>query len=139
MNTTKEEIFAKIPTVVEVSEEIIDYALTGAIEGGSNYWYMIDNDKRDLKAESDKEYYIDRLIDYILHKDGEIKIEELPYDESTIPPKQLGVLSKKSIIKGLELMAEKDPKHFQDLLDDADATTYDIFLQYAVMGEVVYG
>ena len=45
------------------------------------------------------------------------------------------------IIKGLTLMAEKSPDHWADLISEssADAITYDVAMQYIVLGEIVYG
>lgn len=44
------------------------------------------------------------------------------------------------IKKGLAVMAKKQPSQFGDLMsDDYDQTTADVFLQCALLGEVVYG
>lgn len=50
-------------------------------------------------------------------------------------------IHRSDIIKGLELMAEKSPDHFGDLISEsgADAITYDVAFQYIVLGEIVYG
>lgn len=45
-----------------------------------------------------------------------------------------------AIKSGLEIMADKFPKVFAEvLLDNTDAGTGDIFLQCALLGEVLYG
>lgn len=50
------------------------------------------------------------------------------------------VLDRAAIARGLQLMAEKSPEHWGDFLDEReDATTGDVFLQYALLGELVYG
>ncbi len=42
--------------------------------------------------------------------------------------------------KGLSIMAQKEPKHFADMMvDNGDAITADIFLQCVALGEVIYG
>lgn len=44
------------------------------------------------------------------------------------------------ITKGLQLMAEQEPKHFQDIIDeDTDAETADIFGQFVVYGKIIFG
>ncbi len=50
-------------------------------------------------------------------------------------------IARADIIKGLELMAAKSPDHWADLISEssADAVTYDVTMQYIVLGEIVYG
>lgn len=51
------------------------------------------------------------------------------------------VITRADIVKGLTLMAEKSPDHWADLISEssADAVTYDVAMQYIVLGEIVYG
>jgi hypothetical protein len=45
-----------------------------------------------------------------------------------------------AVRRGLQVMAEKYPRHFSDIVSgDDDATTADVFVQCCVLGEVVYG
>ena len=49
-------------------------------------------------------------------------------------------LDRAAMIRGLELMAEKHPRHFNDFMEENDdAITGDVWLQLACMGEVIYG
>ena len=49
-------------------------------------------------------------------------------------------LDRESIKKGLMLMADKYPRHFNDFVNDNDdAITGDVFLQCCLLGDVVYG
>ena len=49
-------------------------------------------------------------------------------------------LDRAAIQRGLQVMAEKYPKHLKDFMDDqADACTGDVFLQCCMLGDVVYG
>lgn len=42
--------------------------------------------------------------------------------------------------RGLQLMAEKQPSHFSDFMEEnEDAITADVFLQLVALGDVVYG
>lgn len=42
--------------------------------------------------------------------------------------------------RGLQVMAEKYPRHFGNLIsDNDDAETGDVLLQCSVLGEIVYG
>ena len=50
------------------------------------------------------------------------------------------VLDKAAMIRGLEVMAAKCPRHFQDMITgNDDSTTGDVYVQCCVLGEVVYG
>ena len=73
---------------------------------------------------------------------GEIEV----YDVET--GELLGVLSKVTIQTGLQLMADRKDmtgkmvpaRHFKAIAtDNEDAETADVFIQLAVMGEIVYG
>lgn len=51
------------------------------------------------------------------------------------------IITRNDIIVGLTAMAEKSPDHWADLISEssADAITYDVAMQYIVLGEVIYG
>lgn len=50
------------------------------------------------------------------------------------------VLDGEAIAQGLRLLADREPMHFRNWLEEnEDAITGDIFLQLAVLGEVTYG
>lgn len=49
-------------------------------------------------------------------------------------------LDREAIERGLQLMADKYPRHFSDFLaENDDATTGDVFIQLCVFGEIIYG
>ena len=49
-------------------------------------------------------------------------------------------LGRRAIQKGLQVMAEKDPCAFDDLVTEHDdANTADVFMQCCLLGEVIYG
>lgn len=109
--------------------------LISALEGGSNYWYQLDREEVRRINEYGKASmsFIDRL--YVFLEGGNsIMIDDIEDDE------ELGQLSMKSIRKALRLMAKNSPHHFADAISEKDdATTADVFFQYAVMGEVKFG
>lgn len=50
------------------------------------------------------------------------------------------ILDLEKIKTALKLMSEKSPKHWADFIsDNSDAITGDVFLQYALFGEIIYG
>ncbi len=43
-------------------------------------------------------------------------------------------------VRGLSLMGGKSPRHFADLVNENDdAITHDVFMQYVIFGEIIYG
>ena len=77
----------------------------------------------------------------------EYKHIELPYKGGTIvfdvPEDDDGKtynLDKEAMFRGVKVMAEKYPKHFADFREENDdAVTADVWLQCALLGELVYG
>jgi hypothetical protein len=126
--------YIEVTATVRIPNQKINDLIVTAIEGGSNYWAKFvfpKNYKDNFKS-----------YDEIPMQDGEIEVFDVETDEL------LGVLNKATIQTGLQLMANcKDMKgkkvpnrHFKNLAtDNEDAETADVFMQLAVMGEIVYG
>jgi hypothetical protein len=109
-----------------------------ALEGGSNYWYMIDLDNsvgiklysKDPRPNSIK--IADALYN---NKESSVVVLDTEDEEET-----LGTLTYQSVRKCLESF----PKDHQWALDnvlngDYDANDADVVFQVLVMGDVVYG
>lgn len=119
--------------VTDVPNERIQDLLCAALEGGSNYWYVI-KAYNFPKGETKQSLGIEFPHIELPFKGGSLTIGEL---EGDMPDK---TLDRESISKGLEIMAEKYPKQFADFLDEnEDANTGDAFLQCALYGELVFG
>lgn len=119
----------KIKCETEVSDETLESLIVGALEGGSNYWYQIE--KR-IGPKVGK-YAVDQVM-----KGGGFVIS----DEREMGPeeKKIGRLTLVSCRKALTLMALHHPRHFSNIItENDDAETADVFLQLAVLGEVIYG
>lgn len=134
----------------QVSFESISSCLCSAFEGGSNYWYMIESQKKpknfDNSTDFEKRF---PHISYPVNSGGELMIScEKLGDEAAAEHRGPGGkgfkkfrLNLESIAKGLALMAENHPRHFAQLSDEdgGDAETGDVLLQLCLFGEVVYG
>lgn len=132
-----ENVVIKIEQVI--TQQRIEDLLCGAFEGGSDYWAItgVTKEQKDaVKAEYSFE---------VATRGGEIEVFDVE-DTKT----KLGVINEERIRKAFELMAkgenekgESEPhltEHLQQFLDECeDAVTGDVFLQLAVMGEVVFG
>lgn len=147
---------------LKVTKEQIDNTLITALEGGSNYWYAInDDDLRECEKWLEKNGKRNESIHYAfldaLYQNPELSIpiydcEEIDsldlsdYNndvnkmyEKTNP---LGHLSWNKIKMGLNVLFEYDKSVFNQEFGDSysgDSTSADIVFQYIIMGEVVYG
>lgn len=127
----------------DISKQDISNLLCSAMEGGSNYWYMIEEylEPPEIDFDSFKDDYVMagpkvyKHLHYPLSEGGGILFE---IEEGvTYRTKKLDLTSIKD---GLEIMWQKYPKHFTDFLTDSgDAITGDVFLQCCLFGELVYG
>lgn len=109
--------------------------LVTALEGGSTYWYLLDDiskiqDKFQRGTTSTAEAIFKAL------KEGwSINIKDIENEEDV-----LGILSMDSILEGEKKMRNEEPDHYQDILDEGwDADTADAWFQYVVMGEIIFG
>lgn len=144
-----------------LTDEQMCNMLVGAFEGGSNYWYFLKDLSMIPKVgyKPQTEYNIKslgehkefdstqkhRMIDCLVHRifeaamlDIKVPVFDSEADEDDNEP--LGYLTKESMIKGSYLMLQESPEHFANIIsENDDAETADVFLQYAVLGEIVYG
>ena len=108
---------------IEVTDEHLDNILSGAFEGGSNYWA----DEVEVK---DDDFKGTHCASDCVSKGGELYI----YSEGS---KYL--LTKNSLINGLQQFINESKRFGHLWPDGGDAGTDDMILQYALFEEVVYG
>ena len=119
---------------VEVSAVRMSELLCCALEGGSNYWYLIE-----LADKNDAEFMHEAPM-----KGGWIEFSAMG-DDGEFGDFWFGGCNRfrldwDSMIKGLKVMAAKYPEHMRNFLDENDdAETGDVFLQCCLWGEVVFG
>lgn len=105
--------------------------LIGALEGGSNYWYWIPDravDVMNLYKEFD-DTFADKMY-RALEKGRSLEVEDIESKDL------LGSISLESMEKAEELMLERHPHHFADIITETDdSTTADVWFQLCVMGE----
>jgi hypothetical protein len=120
-----------------VSDEDVASMLCSAFEGGSNYWYRIEKffkTKAPLSYRTDPDI-IYRHIDYPMSQGCYLLISS--YEE---PKRKHERLDRAAIQRGLDLMAEKYPHHYENVIgENADAETGDVLLQLALYGDIIYG
>ena len=111
-----------------------------AMEGGSNYWYMVytEDYKPFLIPRTEQKPALSERIAGTLYTNPKF---ELPVYDVEEPDSLLGKVTQASMFKAFQI-AEKDyffvHKHiFED--EEYDATDADIIFQLATMGEVKFG
>jgi hypothetical protein len=125
--------------------------LVSALEGGSNYWYMIENKIKPKgglsftdpiwKKEREKDRSFVHISEYPFNKGGAIIFSDMEADEDQDGQKNLR-LDLTAIERGLQLFAESKEysHHWADFLkENDDNATGDVFLQFCLFGDVIYG
>jgi hypothetical protein len=136
----------KLTVEINIDEFELASLIISAFEGGSNYWYVIDKDKS-VAPDNDKLWKFPKdsclgddgtvfwHVQWPMSEGGRLFVTNKFDDEG-----EEGYLDLASIKKGLTIMQEKYPRHFANFMsDNADANTGDVFLQCAVLGNLVYG
>ena len=101
--------------------------LTSALEGGSNYWYLLE------EYGSPAPYWERVFTEGLLISNGVLVDKNTDEYAAT-------VVNRAVMLAALELMHAKYPRHYADLIQgNDDAETADVFLQLCVLGEVLYG
>lgn len=122
------------------SKQILSDLIVTALEGGSNFWYLI-KDEADAEIRKYKDSNnlhnncFSEWVFVALENGAKIQIHDIEDEENL-----LGTLTIESLHKATRLISEKYPAEYANMLEeDYDADSADIFFQLAVMGEVVYG
>ena len=107
--------------------------LVGALEGGSNYWYLLG--EYTLPESSKGKSGAERIFDFI-QDGGEIQIFDIEDEDEAV-----GVLNKTNMGKATKTMIDDGAMWAvgQILKEEDDANTADVWFQYVVMGKHVFG
>ena len=118
--------------------EHFENVIVTALEGGSNYWYIINADefKKYLPQIAGTFNALTERISKALYENSKFKMNV--YDQET--DELLGTVTQESMIKAFKIASDKYSHNFNNILsDDYDADDADVLFQLAVMGEVVFG
>lgn len=118
---------------IEVKEENVESAFISAIEGGSNYWYMIEREEVPGNA-------TDRLYPSTYpFNGGTLYISDQNADDPTIKPEDAVRVGIAEIVLGLQRMATEAPESLAEIIrGDSDQLSGDALLQCIVFGEIIY-
>ena len=120
----------------KVSSKTLEDLWVTAYEGGSSYWAMTNIKFGDMAKRriddlgSTSEYLFKRMwYDGASYKIFDVESMDM-----------LGDISKEAMLRGCEVLMSENPDEFKLIEDEAwDANTADIWFQYSVLGELVYG
>ncbi|KOX53843.1 hypothetical protein ADL19_14815 [Streptomyces purpurogeneiscleroticus] len=122
-----------------IKAELIADMVIGAFEGGITYWCA---KARPVEPCEDCVTYEDKCPWYARTSlyEGDFKIRLQQHEEHK-PGAGVDVfMTVESVQKGLNLMAEKYPEHFSNMVSgNWDAETADVFVQLCVFGDIIYG
>lgn len=124
---------------IEITQQQIADLLTDALEGGHNYWYEIkkQNPPTQFTFRIDKDRVYEH-IDFPMNPGGYLVIKQT-VDESGPGARRLTLQRLEAGMRDLAA-SEKYRHHFVDILkEDTDGTTADVFLQFALYGDVLFG
>ena len=129
----------KIQATFEIEDDRIETLFVSALEGGSNYWYWLNDDSisavRNIVSRDEDPCY-STAIWTAIKRGAHVPI----YDAEDYNADPLGTVTQESVKSALETMARDYTDHFNDLIGESDdAITGDIFFQLATMNEVVFG
>jgi len=134
------------------SNVALEEFLVTAFEGGINYWasdgWEVDKSHtRNEIADKYKKKYAYHIQDHpyycylpIIADDNYfISFKDIDGSISRDSEGKVFKLTKKSLLKGLDVMKEEHPSQYAELKDNYDANTCDLLIQCALFGTVVYG
>ena len=127
----------KLKIELELSYETFEEIIVTALEGGSNYWYMLGDRKGIPKRDDMPDKAMSQRMAYGLwhNKDSEIAIWDLEEEDEL-----LGTLTYDSVREGMQIACKDYMKEINMMIsEDYDAWTADTLFQLLVMGEVTFG
>jgi hypothetical protein len=121
--------------------DILENIFVTALEGGSNYWYLLPSKEvkkiRQAVPKSEEPALSVAMFMAIFDKGIEVAIHDVENPEDC-----LGTISHDSIIQRineLEVHGHYRKFWYLELNEGGDAETSDVIFQYFVMGEIVFG
>tara|TARA_Y100001937_G_scaffold108845_1_gene152897 strand:+ start:9337 stop:9744 length:408 start_codon:yes stop_codon:yes gene_type:complete len=127
LNDREKETAGTIEVPLKVSNYHLDCILSGAFEGGSNYW-------ADRVEVVGNDYHGAEYASEVISHGGTLLIHTQDDDTPIL-------LTKEKMLKGCKLYVSGD-KHTKGRsfdIDRWDAIDHDMILQYSLFGSVIYG
>ena len=138
---TEKKTTVKVMVQVEVEEERISDLLCSTFEGGCGYWCRIMG--YEYPSGKTKDDFDFPHVEVVL-AGGKVFMHDAEEPDShyktlDAAERERWTLTREKLVRGLQVMAEKYPRHFADFhAENDDAETGDVFLQCCLFGELVY-
>jgi hypothetical protein len=135
---------ASVEVKMDVPISRLQDLLISAFEGGSNYWYRINefgkpNGEPETWPNRTNRENVYKHVDYPANPGGYVMVEDVEGGENKVYRLDLDTMK-----KGLEIMSKleknKGGHHIYNFLEENDdAETGDVYLQCCLFGEIIYG
>ena len=124
----------------DISRNILENVFVTAIEGGSNYWYYIDEEnhekmRRAVPVEKERAFSV-ALFKAVYDEAFDIDVHDVEN-----PDEKVGTLSVRTMFERLNSLLNDDDYKWAllaEIDEQGDAETSDVVFQYLAIGEVVY-
>lgn len=129
----------KISINIELTREVLEDIFVTALEGGSNYWYLIEEEaiKKVRSVIPDRSIpFSQALFSAVYDFNTDVNINDIEEPEDVV-----GTISMKTMQDRIQLCCTEDNSWaiLNEINENGDAVSSDIIFQYIVMGEVTFG
>jgi len=134
-----EHVEEMIVVKTAIPRQIIESVFVTALEGGSNYWYFLPEASvkaiREAVPKSVDPYLSTAISKAIIDHGVEVAINDAENEDE-----ELGVISMRTMPERLQkLYTEAQWAFDQEMQENGDASSSDVWMQYMAFGEVVFG
>jgi hypothetical protein len=130
----------RISINIELTREVLEDIFVTALEGGSNYWYLIQEEaiKKVRAVVPDRSIpFSQALFSAVYDHNVDVDIHDIEEDEDE---EAVGTISMTTMNERIQKCATDDNSWaiLNEINENGDATSSDVIFQYIVLGEVVY-
>ena len=130
----------KVSINIELTREVLEDIFVTALEGGSNYWYLIGAEaiKKVRVVVPDRSIpFSQALFSAVYDHNIDVEIHDIEEEEDE---DAVGTISMSTMNERIQKCATDDNSWaiLNEINENGDATSSDVIFQYIVLGEVVY-
>jgi hypothetical protein len=130
----------KVSINIELTREVLEDIFVTALEGGSNYWYLIQEEaiKKVRAVVPDRSIPFSQALFYAVYDHNiDVDIHDIEEEEDE---DAVGTISMTTMNERIQKCATDDNSWaiLNEINENGDATSSDVIFQYIVLGEVVY-
>ena len=119
----------------DIGRDILESIFVKALEGGSNYWYYLNNENYMKVSKTPTQSPAEAVFAAVYDKGIDIEIHDAENEEES-----LGIISRDTIAERLQRMIATGYSHhlLAEISEEGDAESSDVCFQFIVMGEYVF-